>query len=179
MTSDIFVQRNYDPPLTDDGFWQMAHDGASCLDLYRVEWQGSLLSRDGRQLFCWFRAPDAESTRLALRQAGSGEAAPWPGTIHASPDADAPPLETANVAVERSFEQPVTLEEIQALEDAGASCLQARDVEFVRTFFSRDRKRMVCLYRAPDAEAVREAQKKAKMPVDAVWSFELKPARVG
>jgi hypothetical protein len=172
--SDIFVQRDYDPPLTDDNFWQMARDAANCLDIYRVEWQRSLLSTDGRRLFCWFRAPDAESTRLALRKAGSEQAAPWPGTIHDAPAADAPPAEAANVVVERSFGAPVTLEEIQALEDASASCLRERDVEFVRTFFSRDRKRMVCLYRAPDAEAVREAQRKAKMPVDSVWSFELK-----
>jgi hypothetical protein len=148
--SDIFVQRDYDPPLTDDNFWQMARDAANCLDIYRVEWQRSLLSTDGRRLFCWFRAPDAESTRLALRKAGSEQAAPWPGTIHDAPAADAPPAEAANVVVERSFGAPVTLEEIQALE------------------------RMVCLYRAPDAEAVREAQRKAKMPVDSVWSFELK-----
>jgi hypothetical protein len=78
------------------------------------------------------------------------------------------------VVVERSFDSPVTLEEVQAIEDAGAACLAARNVEFVRTIFSRDRKRMICLYRAPDAEAVREAQRKAGMPVDAVWSFRLK-----
>jgi hypothetical protein len=171
---DIFVQREYDPPLTDESFWQMARDAAGCLDIYRVEWQRSLLSADGRRLVCWFRAPDAESTRLALRQAGSAQAAPWPGTIHDSPAADAPPADAANVVVERSFEEPVALEEIQAIEDASASCLEVRDVQFVRTFFSRDRKRMICLYRAPDAEAVREAQRVAGMPVDTVWSFELK-----
>jgi hypothetical protein len=77
------------------------------------------------------------------------------------------------VVVERSFDEPVTIEEIQALEDAGASCLEAHEVAFVRTFFSRDCKRMICLYRAPDAEAVRMAQRKAGMPVDSVWSFRL------
>ena len=78
-----------------------------------------------------------------------------------------------NVVVERSFEEPVTIGEIQAIEDAGASCLETHQVTFVRTFFSRDRKRMICLYRAPDAEAVRVAQRMAGMPVDSVWSFRL------
>lgn len=172
--TDVFVRRTFDPPLTDESFDALARDGAGCLDLHRVRWRQSLLSCDGRRLFCWFSAPDAESTRLALRQAGSRDAVPWPGTVHDSPAPDAPPAHAANVVVERSFEEPVTLEEIQALEDAGAGCLAARHVEFVRTFFSRDRRRMVCLYRAPDAEAVREAQRKAGMPVDAVWSFRLK-----
>lgn len=172
--TEVFVQRSFDPPLNDQSFMDLAHDAASCLDLYRVQWRRSLLSADGRRLFCWFTAPDAESTRLALRKAGSRDADPWAGTVHDSPAADAPPPDAANVVVERSFEAPVTLEEIQAIEDAGAGCLEARDVAFVRTFFSRDRKRMVCLYRAPDAEAVREAQRKARMPVDSVWSFRLK-----
>jgi hypothetical protein len=172
--SDVFVIRSFDPPLNDASFDAMARDGAHCLDLHRVQWQRSLLSKDGRRLVCWFRAPDAESTRLALRQAGSPDAFPWSGTVHDAPAPDAPAPDAANVVVERSFDTPVSLEEIQAIEDAGAGCLQARNVEFVRTFFSRDRRRMICLYRAPDAEAVREAQRMAGMPVDAVWSFRLK-----
>jgi hypothetical protein len=172
--SDVFVVRTFDPPLTDASFEELARDGAGCLDLYRVQWRQSLLSADGRRLLCWFSAPDAESTRLALRQAGSPAAAPWSGTVHDAPAPDAPPPDSANVVVERSFEEPVTLEEIQAIEDAGVSCLEARNVQFVRTFFSRDRRRMACLYRAPDAESVREAQRQAGMPVDAVWSARLK-----
>jgi len=172
--SNVFVVRTFDPPLTDASFDKLTHDGASCLDLYRVQWRRSLLSADGRRLFCWFEAPDAESTRLALRKAGSLDAAPWPGTVHDAPGPGAPSADAANVLVERSFEKPVTLAEIQAIEDAGASCLSARNVEFARTFFSLGRKQMVCLYRAPDAESVREAQRMARMPVDAVWSFRLK-----
>lgn len=171
--TDVFVQRRYEPPLDDEGFEAMARDGADCLALYGVQWRLSLLSADGRRLVCWFRAPDAESTRLALRKAGSREAAPWSGTVHDAPG-DAPPPSAANVAVERSFTAPVALAEIQAREDAGAHCLETRNVRFVRTFFSRDRRRMVCLYRAPDAESVREAQRAAGMPLDAAWSFRLK-----
>jgi Nickel responsive protein SCO4226-like len=172
--SDVFLQRFFDPPLTDEAFDAMSRDSLSCFDLHRVAWQQSLLSADGKRLICWFRAPDAESMRLALRQAGEHTAIPWSGTVHDSPATDAPPAHAANVVVERSFETPVTLEAIQAIEDAGAACLSARDVTFVRTLFSRDRKRMVCLYCAPDAESVREAQRLAGLPLDAVWRFRLK-----
>jgi hypothetical protein len=172
--SDIFVQRSFDPPLTDESFDEMARNGLSCLNLYRVKWRQSFLSADGCRLVCWFSAPDAESTRLALRKAGSHDAIPWSGTIHDSPAQDAPAPETTNVVVERSWESPMKIEQIQAIEDAGIACLEVRNVHFSRSFFSRDRKRMVCLYRAPDAESVREAQREARMPVDSVWSFRLK-----
>ena len=74
------------------------------------------------------------------------------------------------VVVERSFEEPTNLPELQAKEDAGAWCLRARDVTFQYTLLSRDQRRMVCFYEAPDAEAVRHAQEKGELPYDRIWS---------
>lgn len=74
------------------------------------------------------------------------------------------------VMVERNFREPVTFEEIQAIEDAGSWCLEAHDVTFLKTFFSKDRRRMLCLYRAPDAEAVRRAERQARVPFDLAWA---------
>jgi hypothetical protein len=89
----------------------------------------------------------------------------WAGTVH-----EAGREGQANVVVERRFDQPVTVESVQAIEDAGAWCMELHQVTFLRTFFSTDCKRMICLYRAPDAESVRLAQRQAKMPVERVWS---------
>lgn len=172
--TDVFVKRFFADPLTDEAFDAMASGAAGCLGIHRVAWQQSFLGIDGRELFCWFRAPDAESARIALRQAGDTQGEPWAGTVHDAPAQGAPGLEAANVLVERSWEAPVTLESIQAIEDAGAACLETHRVRFVRTFFARDRRRMVCLYAAPDAEAVRIAQRQAGMPMDRVWRFRPK-----
>jgi hypothetical protein len=114
--------------------------------------------------------PDAELARVALGQIGSDTSRLWAGTVHEGPVPAVP-----NVLVERRFGEPVTIEEIQAIEDAGAWCLEAHDVKFARTFFSRDRKRMTCLYEAPDAESVRLAQREAAMPVEKVWAFRWVP----
>jgi hypothetical protein len=76
----------------------------------------------------------------------------------------------ALVMVERRFDAPVSFVEIQAMEDRGAWCLDAHGVVFVRTYFSADRTRMLCLYEAPDAEAVRMAQATIGMPVERVWA---------
>jgi hypothetical protein len=85
---------------------------------------------------------------------------------------EAPVRGTPNVLVERSFADPVALADVQALEDANQWCLDVREVRFVRTYFSRDRRRMLCLYQSPDAESVRAAQREAGLPVDRVWAFD-------
>jgi hypothetical protein len=74
------------------------------------------------------------------------------------------------VLVERSFPQPVSFEDIQAIEDRGAWCLEAHRVRFLRSYFSRDRRRMICLYEAPDADSVRLAQEKAGVPFETAWT---------
>jgi len=163
---DMILERSFEPPLSTTEVRSMIQDSRWCMEMYQVAWQGSLLSSDGRSMVCQFRGADAESVRLALRQSGANIERLWPGSVH-----DAPSPGEPNVLVERSFVEPVTLEDIQAIEDAKQWCLDTHRVKFVRTFFALDRKRMLCLYEGPDAEAVRAAQRDACMPVDRVWAF--------
>ena len=74
------------------------------------------------------------------------------------------------VVVEREFPEPAVFDEIQAVEDAGAWCLDLHQVRFVRTYFSSDRQRMICLYEAPDAESVRLSQRRIGLPFERVWA---------
>ena len=168
--TEMFLERTFDSGLQVSDVLEMARGSASCYSLYRVEWNQSFLAADGQRLLCWFSAPDAESTRQALRQAGLSESA-WPGTVHDAAAPDAPTWQEANVLVARRWDEPVTLEQVQAVEDAGAHCLENHRVRFARTFFSTDQKRMMCLYQAPDAESVRMAQRQAGMPVERIWAF--------
>jgi hypothetical protein len=167
--ADIIVERNLDPAVTTQQFHLMTEQGMDCLKLYGIEWMESYLSIDGRLLVCHFISPDTETTRTAIRQTGSDLSAVWPATLHDGAAGD----ETANVMVTRCFDSAIALDDIQAIEDAGAKCLELRDVTFVKTLFSTDRKRMMCLYKAPDAEAVRNAQREAGMPVDQVWACQI------
>ena len=139
--------------------------------MHRVAWQGSMMSTDGRELACHFAAPDAESARIALRKAGADTRRLWPGTVHDAPKVSRAEILAANVAVSRRFEAAIEFEAIQALEDAAAACLTLHRVDFLRSYFAIDRRRMLCLYRAPDAESVRIAQHEARMPVEKVWAF--------
>lgn len=73
------------------------------------------------------------------------------------------------IVVERSFPEACDFAEVQAMEDAVADCLAMRKVDFQYTLFSRDERRMVCFYEAPDAEAVRYGQDKGGLPYDRIW----------
>ena len=141
------------------------NEATGCLHLWNVKWHESFLSEDGTKMICYFDAPDAEAVRTAVRQGGPPQTVQvWPGTVHEGPS-DA----SINVVVERNFDEVTSVEAVQAIEDKGAWCLDMYQVVFIRTYFSADKKRMVCLYNAPDAESVRVAQQKANMPVSAVW----------
>lgn len=79
----------------------------------------------------------------------------------------------ARVIVERRFEDPESFDDLQAQEDRFAWCLEQHRVKFIRSYFSNDRRRMVCEYEAPDAEAVREVQRTAAMPFERIWTAEV------
>jgi hypothetical protein len=168
--TDVLLERYWDTPLTTAGMIHMGENLPDCFDLYRVKWEESMLAVDGSKLICRFSGPDAESVRLALRQAETDMTIHWPGTVHDAPDLNEELLNAANVVVQRSFEAAIAIEDIQAQEDANIGCLETHRVKFVRTFFSLDRRSMACLYHAPDAESVRIAQRQANMPVDKVWA---------
>ncbi len=173
--TDVFLERSLNPPRAMRELVAMARAPVDCFALHRVIWCESLLGTDGRQrvarMVCRFQSPDVESARIALRQAGADVRVLWEGTVHEAPTRQAGAPDGANVLVERSFAAPVTVAQIQALEDAGAGCLRSHRVRFVRTYFSRDGRRMLCLYHAPDTESVRLAQRQAGMPLERVWRF--------
>jgi hypothetical protein len=168
----IFLEREFEPGLTAADVWNMVGEVGHCFQLYGVDWMSSALAAGGRRMLCHFRSPDSESVRTALRQSKSQMGPVWPGTVHEAPGMEGADPGHSNVVVTRLWSESVQLADIQAIEDAAAWCLEAHGVQFVRTFFSADRKRMDCFYRAADAESVRLAQLGAGMPVNRIWAFE-------
>jgi hypothetical protein len=139
------------------------------------------LARGGMQCVCVFDAPDAEAIRSAFRTAESSTPkSVWAATVHCGPrddDAGGPPAlqhpTSALALVERSFAAPVVFDNVQAMEDAGADCLNLHRVRFLRSYFSTDRRRMICLYEAPDVEAVRTANRQVGLPFEQIWGAEI------
>jgi hypothetical protein len=163
--ADILLERAFDPVMSRDDFIRIALDAADCMPLYRVQWRESLLAEDGSRLICRFVAPDTEAVRMLTRDTPASARTAWAGSVH-----DTGREQEATVVVERRFTAPAVLEALQTREDAHAWCLEQYRVTFLRTFLSSDRKRMLCLYHAPDAESVRRAQTQAGMPLERVWA---------
>jgi hypothetical protein len=78
-----------------------------------------------------------------------------------------------HVIVERAFAEPVDLEALYQTAEAGRACYQLRRVTLLRSLVSRDRLRMICEYLAPDAESVREANERAGMPYERIWTARI------
>ena len=74
---DVFLERRFGNPMTAEEFLSDARHAAGCFDLYRVDWQLSMLGADGQNCVCWFSGTDAESVREAQREAGMPVDAVW------------------------------------------------------------------------------------------------------
>jgi hypothetical protein len=165
MTVEAFLERTFDEPLTPADVVDGGREAQWCFDLHRVRWNGSFLSLDGRTMICTFSAPDMESARLAMRDPDTDLSRFWPGTVHHAAAGIVP-----NVVVERSFASPVCYDDIKALGEAKAWCLETYKVRHSHSVLSLDGKRMLCFFAAPDAEAVRNAQREAGALVSNLWA---------
>jgi hypothetical protein len=77
-----------------------------------------------------------------------------------------------HIIVEYSFDPPITEEEFDHVATKLEPCLEAREVRWVESFFALDRRSRICIYEAPDAEAVREAYRSAKVGFVRAWAAE-------
>ncbi|KPK16017.1 MAG: hypothetical protein AMJ62_07500 [Myxococcales bacterium SG8_38] len=58
------------------------------------------------------------------------------------------------VVVERAFPEPLSDDEMRRMHDE-SKCVDLYRVTSIRSYLMPDRKRLVCVFQAPDAEAVR------------------------
>ena len=77
------------------------------------------------------------------------------------------------VIVERTFETPLTQQELEATEARMAPCLDLYNVRWVRSYWSADRRRMVCEYDAADVASVRNVQHEAEAKFDKAWAADV------
>ena len=176
----VVAERTFPAPQTVDLVQQSIRDAGGCNALYGITHLGSLLGPDGRQVVCLYRAPDAEVVRSSSHRLRAPYDRVWSATLHGpvgpDPVTAGPPSQRTGdapaetVLVSRAFDAPIVFEDLQAQEDAQAWCLHSYRVRFLQSLVALDRRRMLCLYAAPDAEAVRHAQRGAGLPFEQVWT---------
>ena len=77
------------------------------------------------------------------------------------------------VIVERTFETPLTQEQLEETEARMAPCLDLYNVRWIRSYWSADRCRMICEYDAADVASVRSVQREAAARFDRAWAAEI------
>lgn len=79
----------------------------------------------------------------------------------------------AHVILERSFDPPLTDELLTELTARLSPCLDRNGIRWIRSHFSRDRSRLICLFEATDAGTVRGALRQGRIEYERVWSGEV------
>jgi hypothetical protein len=79
----------------------------------------------------------------------------------------------SELIVERTFDTPLADGDLTEVQARLRPCLEQHRVRWIRTYFSRDRRRMICHYEAADAEAVRIANRSAGAGFDQVWNAHI------
>jgi hypothetical protein len=79
----------------------------------------------------------------------------------------------ADVILERRFDPPLTDERFAEISGRLSPCLDRNGIRWVRSHLSRDRRRLICHFQAPDAGAVRGALRQSRLEFEQVWSCEI------
>ncbi len=77
------------------------------------------------------------------------------------------------IIVERTFEPPMTEAELRDVDGRIANCLDLYHVRYIRSFWSADRRRMICEYEAADTASVRNLQREAEAKFDRAWAADV------
>jgi hypothetical protein len=162
--SDVFYLRPIDPPIGPEDVRAMAQHAGGCFGLHRVDWRQSFLAADGGRMLCWYRAPDAESARLALRQLGADMSAVWAGRAIIG-DSESPPVSQARAVAE------ILLGESLADADLAqrTAALRRPDTALVCAFLSTRGDKLACIFRTSEPGAIEAALDDAGLPASDIW----------
>lgn len=71
--------------------------------------------------------------------------------------------------VEERFDPPVSMSGENPYVEKLSPCLPVEGVTWLSSYIAADGTRCVCVYEAPDAEAVRRVYRSAGVPFETVW----------
>lgn len=78
------------------------------------------------------------------------------------------------IILETHYDAPLTDQDWSRNQSKLYPCLQERDIQWIRTLVSSDRRRTVCEFEAPDAELMRDALRRAGSSFDHLWIAEVR-----
>jgi hypothetical protein len=78
----------------------------------------------------------------------------------------------AILVLEQSFDPPITSEQMTEAARRVDPCLERFGATWVRSFVSKDRRKVTCIFDAPDAEGVRQAYRSAGLAFESCWQAD-------
>lgn len=169
----IVVETVVEQPLTDEALQEADSRALPCLQARNARWCYSLLSSNRQRMICTFEAPDVESVRVAYRKARVEFNRMWAAEMLVPEGATPMWNEPALKVLESSYPDGLTDQQWQEASQLMLPCYAERKIEWLRSYVSLDRTRVVCEFNAPDAEVIREAHHKFGVAFDRVWSAQL------
>jgi Protein of unknown function (DUF4242) len=165
----VIVKTVAEQPMTDANLEEMDRIGLPCLQAHGVIWLHSLLSSDRYQMICYFDAPDAESVRSSYAKLGVQKRAIWSGEL----------IQMAGTQPDLT-ERYVSEAHYPTLSDADwnnvrqtfSQCCTEFEVNWLCSYLSLDRTRVIHELAAPNTETIRDAYHKFDIPHDSVWSAQ-------
>ena len=164
VMADVFVEWTVETRLHESDIQSLMHDSNGCREFHKVQFRESLLDDAGKHLFCHFRAPDAESVRMALRCVGADIDVLWSGIIHDRPEPAIP-----NVVVECKLSHSILTDTDESLDAIASNWADLYGFKLTRAIVSRDGMRIICLCKAPDAESISLAQNHNDVRATSIW----------
>jgi hypothetical protein len=169
--SDVLYIRPIDPPATTADVQAMAREAGSCFDLHRVDWIQSCLARDGTRMMCWYRAPDAESVRIALRQLGADLAGVHPISILDDRRSEDPGGCFEGFVAE--WAPNSTSASTSMADTARGAGSERHPVHLLQAFVSEQTGCVIGVYQAADREALVTCLESVGIPPEALWPCTL------
>jgi hypothetical protein len=166
----VISENSAEQPITKEMFYAVQRQLIPCLQVRGAKWRYSLLSSDGDRWICTYYAPDAEAIRESYRRGGYVARRAWTGDL-IQPDKQS--------VLESGLR--IVLEETYADFDEGALKTQHEmlrwntkyGTEWICSYLSFDRTRLISELTAPTLEVVRSMQQQLHIPDDCLWAAEI------
>jgi len=166
--SYVVVERSFETPVDLPAISAQEKAFGWCLETHRVRFLLTYVAADRSRMLCIYDAPDAEAMRATQREAAMPFDRIWAAQLHGQELPKAPEGKET-VVVTRTHGQPVSMEQLARVSKLAGGCMQVHRVDPLGALLCTSGLRQVCLFAAPDAEAVRVANHQSQLPVDEVF----------
>ena len=167
--ADFYTEQVLATPLTAAAEHLLVRRLDLCGHGYNARWREGLVDGGRQRMVCRFEAEDLRAARAAARCTGLDPDATWLSPVGGTAWVnDGAAIDLVDVIAECSRDAPIDVARLAAALLACAWCLETFRVHPRPLVVSADGRRVLALFRAPDAEAVRMAYRHADASFDRV-----------